>query len=163
MGIHGWSTWCYNLDDVIKEATASNSRGSTQGVDKQTSIQWLIMEMEVLLSKLPYLLMRGLRVDWCPSCEGELLLSDQQEGPCANTQPNITNIINSYLLCPSIHVSNTQALLAADNASCMINVHDADTNGDGALARAWAIAEYQGQEDQGRIFDTAIWCMPQAC
>ena len=59
-GRYGWSTWCYNLEDVIKEAIASNSRGPTQEVDKQTSIHWLIMEMEVPLRKLPYLLMKGL-------------------------------------------------------------------------------------------------------
>ena len=59
-GRYGWSTWCYNLEDVIKEAIASNSRGPTQEVDKQVSIHWLIMEMEVPLCKLPYLLMKGL-------------------------------------------------------------------------------------------------------
>ena len=48
------------FEDVIKEAIASNSRGPTQEVDKQTSIHWLIMEMEVPLRKLPYLLMKGL-------------------------------------------------------------------------------------------------------
>ena len=59
-GRYGWSTWCYTLEDVIKEAIASNSRGPTQEVDKQAYIHWLIMEMEVPLCKLPYLLMKGL-------------------------------------------------------------------------------------------------------
>ena len=59
-GRYGWSTWCYSLEDVIKEAIASNSRGPTLEVDKQTSIHWLIMEMEVPLAKLPYLLKKGL-------------------------------------------------------------------------------------------------------
>ena len=59
-GQHGWSTWCYNLEEVIKEAIASNSRGPTLEVDKQVPIHWLIMEMEVPLCKLPYLLMKGL-------------------------------------------------------------------------------------------------------
>ena len=59
-GEYGWSTWCYTLEDVIKEAIASNSRGPTQEVAKQSSIHWLIMEMDIQVCKLPYLLMKGL-------------------------------------------------------------------------------------------------------
>ena len=59
-GQYGWSTWCYNLEDVIKEAIASNSRGPTMEVDKQAPIHWLIMEMEMSLGKLPHLLKKGL-------------------------------------------------------------------------------------------------------
>ena len=59
-GQYGWSTWCYNLEDAIKEAIASNSRGPTMEVDKQIPIHWLIMEMEMSLSKIPHLLKKGL-------------------------------------------------------------------------------------------------------
>ena len=59
-GDYGWSTWCYTMEDVIKEAIASNSRGPTQEVAKQSSIHWLIMELDIQLCKLPYLLMKCL-------------------------------------------------------------------------------------------------------
>ena len=58
-GSYGWSTWCYTMEDVIKEAIASNSRGPTLEVAEQSSINWLIMELDIQLSKLPYLLMKG--------------------------------------------------------------------------------------------------------
>ncbi len=57
-GDYGWSTWCYTLEDVIKEAIASNSRGPTQEVAKQSFIHWLIMELDIQLCKLPDLLMK---------------------------------------------------------------------------------------------------------
>ena len=72
-GLHGATTWMTSSKRQLPQTPEDLRKELT----KQTSIQRLIMEMEVLLSKLPYLLMRGLRVDWCPSCEGELLLSDQ--------------------------------------------------------------------------------------
>ena len=59
-GRQGWSTWCYILDEVIKEAIVSNSRSPTSEVDKQACIHWLTMEMEVPLCKLLYLLMKKL-------------------------------------------------------------------------------------------------------
>ena len=59
-GSYGWSTWCHTMEDAIKEAIASNSRGPTQEVAEQKpSINWLIMELDIQLSKLPYLLMKG--------------------------------------------------------------------------------------------------------
>ena len=59
-GRHGWSTGCYTLDDGIKEVIVSNSRSPTSEVDKQACIHWLIMEMEVPLCKLTYLLIQKL-------------------------------------------------------------------------------------------------------
>ena len=58
-GNYGWSTWCYTMEDVIKEAIASNSRGPTKEVAEQSTIKWLIMELDIQLNKMAYLLMKG--------------------------------------------------------------------------------------------------------
>ena len=59
-GNYGWSTWCHTMEDAIKEAIASNSRGPIIEVAEQKpSITWLIMELEIPLNKLPYLLKMG--------------------------------------------------------------------------------------------------------
>ena len=57
-GNYGWSTWCYTMEDVIKEAIASNSRGPTKEVNEQSTIKWLIMELDIQLNKMTYLLMK---------------------------------------------------------------------------------------------------------
>ena len=59
-GNYGWSTWCHTMEDAIKEAIASNSRGPIKEVAEQKlSINWLIMELDIQLNKLPYLLKKG--------------------------------------------------------------------------------------------------------
>ena len=59
-GNYGWSTWCHTMEDAIKEAIASNSRGPIEEVAEQKpSINWLIMELDISLNKLPYLLKMG--------------------------------------------------------------------------------------------------------
>ena len=48
------------MEDAIKEAIASNSRGPIAEVAEQkASITWLIMEIETPLNKMPYLLKMG--------------------------------------------------------------------------------------------------------
>ena len=59
-GNYGWSTWCHQIDAAIKEAIATNFRGpGTNTAVKIPSITWLIMELEIPLNKLPYLMMMG--------------------------------------------------------------------------------------------------------
>ncbi len=59
-GNYGWSRWCHTMEDAIKEAIASNSRGPIKEVAEQKpSINWLIMELDIQLNKLPYLLKMG--------------------------------------------------------------------------------------------------------
>ena len=48
------------MEDALKEAFASNSRRPvTEVVEQKASITWLIMELEIPLNKLPYLLKMG--------------------------------------------------------------------------------------------------------
>ena len=59
-GNYGWSTWCHLIEAAIREAIASNSRGPvTEVAEQKSSITWLIMELEIPLNKLPYLLKMG--------------------------------------------------------------------------------------------------------
>ena len=59
-GNYGWSTWCHLIEAAITEAIASNSRGPvTEVAEQKSSITWLIMELEIPLNKLPYLLKMG--------------------------------------------------------------------------------------------------------
>ena len=51
-GDRGWSTWCYQIDAAIEEAAATNSIGSPP-------FTWMIMELEIPLNKLPYLMEMG--------------------------------------------------------------------------------------------------------
>ena len=59
-GNYGWSTWCHQIDVAIEVAIATNSRGPvTNAAEKKPSITWLIMELEIPLNKLPYLMKMG--------------------------------------------------------------------------------------------------------
>ena len=48
----GWSTWGYQIDAAIEEAAATNSIGSPP-------FTWVILELEIQLTKLPYLMEMG--------------------------------------------------------------------------------------------------------
>ena len=56
-GDWGWSTWCYQIDAAIEEAAATNSIGSI--AEEKPPFTWMIMELEIPLNKLPYLMEMG--------------------------------------------------------------------------------------------------------
>ena len=56
-GNWGWSTWCYQIDAAIEEAAATNSIGSI--AEEKPPFTWMIMELEIPLNKLPYLMEMG--------------------------------------------------------------------------------------------------------
>ena len=58
-GNYGWSTWCHQIEAAIEEAIATNSRRPVTDAAEQPSITWLIMELEIPLNKLPYLMKMG--------------------------------------------------------------------------------------------------------
>ena len=58
-GNYGWSTWCYQIEAAIEEAIATNSRRPVTDAAEKHSITWLIMELEIPLNKLPYLMEMG--------------------------------------------------------------------------------------------------------
>ena len=52
----GWSTWCYQIDAAIEESMETNATGQYYCSPPFT---WVILELDIQLTKLPYLMEMG--------------------------------------------------------------------------------------------------------